>query len=133
MGGVPPSVPDHGNRPTDRWQDFSLSPVTSHESPVTPSVPLQPNAFGATIRKGARILHDPGKQLRSHWCLKIESGHREPFDNVPGRRPRFGRGCKSCLGPAFYSWTDQQGDPNSPSVKDGELHWVGKAGSVRLG
>jgi hypothetical protein len=67
----------------------------------TPPVPLQPNAFGATIRKGTRILYFPGKQLRSPRCLTLESGHREPFDNVPGRRPRLGRGCKSCLDPAF--------------------------------
>ena len=48
------------------------------------SVPLQPNAFGATIRKGTRFLHDPRKQLRSPRCLRIVSGHREPFDGVPG-------------------------------------------------
>ena len=90
MGGVPPSVPDHGNRPADRWQDFSLSPVTSHESPVTPRVPLQTNAFGATIRKGTGILHHPGKQLRSPRCLRL--GERTlgtarswfPLQGVPG-------------------------------------------------
>src|SRR5229473_7107936 len=78
--------------------------VTEHRSRATPSalsVPLQPNAFGATIRKGTGILHDPGKQLRSPRCLTLVSGHREPFDKVPGRRPRFGWGCKSCLDPAF--------------------------------
>jgi hypothetical protein len=52
-----------------------------------PFVPLQPNAFGATICKGAGILYVPGKQLRSPWCLKILSGHREPFDDVPGYTP----------------------------------------------
>jgi hypothetical protein len=36
-----------------------------------PLVPLQPNAFGATIPKGTRILHHPGKQLRSPRCLRI--------------------------------------------------------------
>ena len=74
---------------------------TSHQSPLWPSVPLQPNVLGATIGIGTRNLQDPGKQLRSPRCLRLESGHREPFDHVPGRRPRCGRGCKSCLGPAF--------------------------------
>jgi hypothetical protein len=32
---------------------------------------LQPNAFGATIRKGTRFLHHPGKHLRSPRCLRI--------------------------------------------------------------
>jgi hypothetical protein len=36
-----------------------------------PSVPLQANAFGATIPKGTRNLHDPGKQVRSPRCLRI--------------------------------------------------------------
>src|SRR6266478_9144498 len=52
-----------------------------------PPVPLQPTALGATIGKGARILHHPGKQLRSPRCLRIESGHREPFDDVPDHTP----------------------------------------------
>ena len=60
------------------------SPVTSHQSPLWPSVPLQPNALGATIGNSARKLHDPGKQLRSPRCLTILSGHRELFDDVPG-------------------------------------------------
>src|SRR2546427_4192951 len=61
---------------------------------VPPSVPLQPNAFGATIRKGTRFLRDPGKQLRSSRCLRIVSGHRELSIDVSDRRPRFGRGCE---------------------------------------
>ena len=61
---------------------------------VPPSVPLQPNAFGATIRKGTRFLRDPGKQLRSSRCLRIVSGHRELSTDVSDRRPRFGRGCE---------------------------------------
>src|SRR5712664_1406529 len=88
---------------------------TSHQSPLWPSVPLQPNVLGATIGIAKRNLQDPGKQLRSPRCLRLESGHREPFDDVPGRRPRCGWGCKSCLGPAFYIWTDQQGGPQSSS------------------
>jgi len=63
------------------------SPVTSHQSPLWPSAPLQPNALGATIGNSARKLHDPGKQLRSPRCLTILSGHREPFDDVPGYTP----------------------------------------------
>ncbi len=57
------------------------------------TVPLQPNAFGATIGEGTRFLHDPGKQLRSPRCLRIVSGHRGLLD--------LGLLCKSCLGPAF--------------------------------
>jgi hypothetical protein len=34
-------------------------------------VPLRPNAFGATIRKGTRFLYHPGKQLRSPRCLRL--------------------------------------------------------------
>jgi hypothetical protein len=58
-----------------------------------PFVPLQRTHFGATIRKGARFLYDPGKQLRSPRCLRIVSGHRGQLDLGPQR--------KSCLGPAF--------------------------------
>jgi hypothetical protein len=58
-----------------------------------PLVPLQPNALGATIGKGARILRHPGKQLRSPRCLTVLSGHREELD--------LGSLCKSCLDPPF--------------------------------
>ena len=47
-----------------------LSPYLITSS-ISPSVPLQPNALGATIGKVARILHDPGKQLRSPRCLRL--------------------------------------------------------------
>src|SRR6267154_6570644 len=47
-----------------------LSPYLITSS-ISPSVPLQPNALGATIGKVARILQDPGKQLRSPRCLRI--------------------------------------------------------------
>ena len=50
----PPGV---GVLPTFQRSTFKLSD--------DPLVPLQPNAVGATIPKGARILRDPGKQLRS--------------------------------------------------------------------
>src|SRR6266436_129037 len=75
------------------FQRQSLSPILTSLPPyfITPSVPLsvplQPTALGATIGKGARILHHPGKQLRSPRCLRIESGHREPFDDVPDHTP----------------------------------------------
>jgi hypothetical protein len=62
-------------------------------SSVSPSVPLQPKALGATINRVARILHDPGKQLRSSRCLRIVSGHRGQFF--------LGPLCKSCLRPGF--------------------------------
>lgn len=58
-----------------------------------PLVPLQPNALGATMSEGTRILHDPGKQLRSPRCLRIESGHRGQLV--------LGPQCKSCLGTTF--------------------------------
>src|SRR5260370_33376296 len=54
------------------------------------SVPLQPNAFGATIRKGAGILCDPGKQLRSPRCLRVRERTSgtvrawSPLQVVPG-------------------------------------------------
>jgi hypothetical protein len=62
---------------------------TFRRSNVHPHVPLRPNAFGATIPKGTRILHVPGKQLRSPRCLRLVSGHREVFTTsrlqvVPG-------------------------------------------------
>ena len=64
---------------------------------LTPSVPLRPEALGATMGEGARNLHDPGKQLRSPRCLRIVSGHR--VRQVPRAVP--GCNCKSCLGPPF--------------------------------
>jgi len=83
-----------GGTPVSRARPFrgdyhppNQSPVTNHQSPLWPSVPLQPNALGATIGNSARKLHDPGKQLRSPRCLRILSGHREPFDDVPGYTP----------------------------------------------
>jgi hypothetical protein len=60
---------------------------TCGRSDVFPPVPLQPNVFGATIRKGTRILHHPGKQVRSPRCLRIVSGHRGQLDDVPGHTP----------------------------------------------
>src|SRR6266436_1614525 len=75
------------------FQRQSLSPILTSLPPyfitssVPPSVPLQPTALGATIGKGARILYAPGKQLRSPRCLRIVSGHREPFDDVPDQTP----------------------------------------------
>jgi hypothetical protein len=50
-----------------------------------PSVPLQTNAIGATIREGTGFLHDPKKQVRSPRCLRLVSGHRGPAP----RRSRF--------------------------------------------
>ncbi len=47
----------------------------------SPSVPLQPNALGATIRKGTEFLHDPRKQLRSPRCLRLVSGHRGQLES----------------------------------------------------
>ncbi len=74
-------------RSTAQSRPSRSEPVTSHQSPLWPSVPLQPNALGATIGNSARKLHDPGKQLRSPRCLTILSGHREPFDDLPGYTP----------------------------------------------
>ncbi len=83
-GGVPPEVRSRSTR---------LGGAKIPDPGVFPPVPLQPTAFGATIRKGARFLHYPGKQLRSPRCLRIVSGHRGQLDRGPL--------CKSCLGPAF--------------------------------
>ena len=118
------------------WQSLHLPRVTEHGSRATPSalsVPLQPNAFGATIRKGTGILHHPGKQLRSPRCLRIESGHREVFTTsrlqvVPGSivlkldRSRVARV------PIREGWVK-----TTASAKDAGKCRVGKVGSVRLG
>jgi hypothetical protein len=89
------------------------------------SVPLQPNALGATIGKGTRNLRGPGKQLRSSRCLRKESGHREGFNSAPGYIPT-----RSGL----------QVVPRSSVVPlDRAAGWsavqqrAGKAGSVRMG
>src|SRR5713226_2855349 len=60
----------------------SLPPylVTSSVLPV----PFQPDAPGATMSEGAGILHAPGKHLLSPRCLRLERGHREQLDDVPG-------------------------------------------------
>lgn len=44
---------------------------TCKPSNEIPPVPLRPTAIGATIRKGTRFLHHPGKHLRSPRCLRI--------------------------------------------------------------
>ena len=96
-----------------------------------PSVPLQRNPFGATIPKGAKFLYDPGKQLRSPWCLRIVSGHRELSTDVPGRKPLV---LTSALARRPRSSVLAQ-----RALLDRLAGWlalprrVGKAGSVRLG
>jgi hypothetical protein len=67
---------------------FDLRSLISDHSPP-PSVPLHPTSLGATMANGTRFLHHPGKQLRSPRCLRIVSGHREPFDDVPGHTPAW--------------------------------------------
>ena len=118
--------------------------VTNHQSPLWLSAPLRRTVFGATIRKGTRNLYDPGKQLRSPRCLTILSGHREPFDDVPGYTPTQS-GSQVVPGSSVLTRVSgfvltnpeqsgpQQGGPSNPSVQDGALNRVGKAGSVRLG
>ncbi len=94
----------------------SLRPylVTSSVLPV----PLQPDALGATMSEGAGILHAPGKQLCSPRCLRLERGHREQSDKVPGH--------PGSVGVASRAWVQrsrvgpQQGGPNSSSVQDGK-------------
>src|SRR5216684_2008451 len=142
------------------FQRQTLSPIPTSLPPyfitssVPPSVPLQPTALGATIGKGARILHHPGKQLRSPRCLRIESGHREPFDDVPDQTPtRSGSQVvprsivlervsgfvlanpeleldRSRVARATHPCRT---DSALASVKDAGKCRVGKAGSVRLG
>src|SRR5260370_10793028 len=78
-----------------------------------PSVPLQPNAFGATIRKGREI------SSRSEETTPLSSVSKT-IERTSGtvrrcsRLPRLGRGCKLIalrshlqegLGPSFYYWT----------------------------
>jgi hypothetical protein len=86
-GGYPRFPRSTGSEATITLRTSHESPVTSHQSPLWPSAPLRRTAFGATIRKGTRNLYVPGKQLRSPRCLTILSGHREPFDDVPGYTP----------------------------------------------
>src|SRR5712692_10799970 len=138
------------------FQRQSLSPILTSLPPyfitssVPPSVPLQPTALGATIGKGARILYAPGKQLRSPRCLRIESGHREPFDDVPDHTPtRSGSQVdrltialarrpgstvltldRSRVARATFPCRTESA---LASVKDAGKCRVGKAGSVRLG
>src|SRR6266704_5609326 len=123
-----------------------------------PSVPLPPNAFGATIRKGAGILCDPGKQPRSPRCLRVRERTSGTVRRC-SRLPRLGRGCESTvfrshsqvgLGPSFYCWTAAGGPSIASGVdrftvaievdrltvaieKDAGKRRAGKAGSVRLG
>jgi len=106
--------------------------VTGHGSRISvPSVPLQRNRFGATIPKGAKFLYDPGKQLRSPWCLRIVSGHRELSTDVPGSKPLV---LTSALARRPRSSVLAQ-----RALLDRLAGWlalprrVGKAGSVRLG
>jgi len=69
---------------------LEISDVATFRRLDVPPVPLRPNAFGATIRKGTRFLHHPGKQLRSPWCLRVRertSGtvHRRSRSKTPTR------------------------------------------------
>src|SRR5712691_11190854 len=92
---------------------------TCRRSGIPPPVPLQPDAFGATIPKGTRFLPHPGKQLRSSRCLRVRE--RMLFLVTAVRSTgtvRSGRDCKSCLGSAGWLAIQRR---------------VGKAGSVRLG
>jgi hypothetical protein len=61
--------------------------ISDHSS--LSSVPLHPTSLGATMANSARFLYHPGKQLRSPRCLRIVSGHREPFDDVLGHTPAW--------------------------------------------
>ena len=118
--------------------------VTNHQSPPWLSAPLRRTVFGATIRKGTRNLYDPGKQLRHPRCLRLVSGHRGPFDDVPGYTPTQS-GSQVVPGSSVLTrvsgfvltnpeqYGPQQGGPSNPSVQDGALNRAGKAGSVRLG
>ncbi len=103
------------------------------------------------MSEGARNLHDPRKQLRSPRCLRILSGHREPFDDVPDHTPDPVGVASRSLGDRTRkkAWVHrsnvgpQQGGPSNSSVQEGECSTAsgkdagkrraGKAGSVRLG
>src|SRR2546421_12588754 len=64
-------------------------PVMVHE----PRRPIAASRPWCNNWQGTRILPHPGKQLRGPRCLRILSGHRELFDDVPGSA-RLGRGRK---------------------------------------
>ncbi len=101
---------------------FQLSTVNCqppmHRLLTPPSVPLQPDPLGATIGIGTSNLCNPGKQLLSPRCLRLERGHREQSDDVPGH--------PGSVGVASRAWVrrsrvgPQQGGPNSSSVQDGK-------------
>ena len=120
---------------------LGISDVATFRPLDVPPVPLQLNALGATIGNGTRNLRHPGKQPLSPRCLRVERGHREQFDDVPGH--------PGSVGVASRAWVHrskvgpQQGGPSNPSAQDGESFTAsgkgagkcraGKAGSVRLG
>src|ERR1700682_1494628 len=113
-------------------------------------VPLQPSALGVTMSQGPGFLQHPGKHPRSPRCLKILSGHREPFYDVPGQTPtRFGsqvdrfaialaRRPGSTVLTLDLSRVARATHPCRTesalaSGKDAGKRRAGKAGSVRLG
>ena len=116
-GGCVPKIRilEEGVLPTFKHSTFKPS--------NDPLVPLQPSAFGATIPKGARILHDPGKHLRSPRCLTI----RERTSGAVHRRSRSQvvPGSSVLTLRAFLTLTAAGWLASSRRV--------GKAGSVRLG
>src|SRR5438477_6213407 len=73
------SAPLSATRPSNR-DDYG---VLVHERPLT----IATSRPWCNNWQGTRILRDPGKQRRGPRCIRILSGHREPFDDVPGYTP----------------------------------------------
>ena len=102
------------------------SDVRTCRSLDVPQGPLQPTAFGATIRKGTRFLYVMGKQLSLARCLRI----RERISGTVPHRSRSQTPIRSELQvvPRF-----------NVLMLNRSAGWlalqrrVGKAGSVRLG
>ena len=127
---------------TVQWR-LSISLWSGHRSGTTQPAtgPIAARRPWCNNWQRTRNLHDPGKQLRSSRCLKILSGHREPFDGVPGYTParsgsqvvpgstvltlgrsRVARVTHSCRMVSALASGKDAGKPRA-----------GKAGSVRLG
>jgi hypothetical protein len=91
--------------------------------------------------KAREFFSYPGKQLRSPRCLRILSGHREPFYDVPGQTPtRSGSqvvpgSTVLTLGLSRVTRATHpcRTERALASGKDAGKCRVGKAGSVRLG
>ena len=106
----------------------SLLLSTCGRSDVFPSVPLRAAVFGATIRNGTKLGTSRGKHIAPHRCLRLESGHRGLFNDVPGQKTPMRSGLQVVPGSSVLTrvsgfvltnpeqvWTHQQGGPSAAS------------------